>query len=57
MALCHTADPTLLLTEIEQISEDQVQRNLFGHKSGSIFPKPLVVSALEGGEPEKQGRV
>ena len=50
VALCHTADPTLLLTEIEQISEDQVQRNLFGHKSGSIFPKPLCsVSVREGG--------
>ena len=49
-------DPTLLLTEIEQISGDQVQRNLFGHKSGSIFPKPLCGVSVREGESEKQGR-
>ena len=45
-------------TDMEQISEDQVQRNLFGHKSGSIFPKLLCsVSVREGEGYEKQGRV
>ena len=45
-------------TDTEQISEDQVQRDLFGHKSGSIFPKLLCsVSVREGEGSEKQGRV
>ena len=43
---------------MEQISENQVLRDLFGHKSGSIFPKLLCsASVREGEEYEKQGRV
>ena len=35
-----------------------MQRDLFGHKSGYIFPKPLCsVSVREGEGYEKQGRV
>ena len=48
----------LTATDMEQIIEDQVQRNLFGHKSGSIFPKLLCsVSVREREGYEKQGRV
>ena len=58
LQLCVTRVRTATATDIEQISEDQVQRDLFGHKSGSIFPKLLCsVSVREGGGYEKQGRV